>query len=217
MRCYSCGVDYSESSARLKEMTFPDRLRTGVGYRVAASACTECQQLHLVLQEGDVEVDDTGEAHIRNVREPEILFPKVPTLRLESGRPDLAKHLAACEAIVRVSPLAAILLARTLLQYICRAELGIRRENLAQEIDDLAKTPYVNDTLKRALDALRRIANEAAHPAEGGLPVISEDAASLALTVVKVLVERCLEAPEREARLAEALETLLARLKEVSG
>jgi hypothetical protein len=74
-----------------------------------------------------------------------------------------ADYYEAC-AVLTDSPKASAALSRRLLQHIIREKAGIRRKDLATEIQDLIDSGRLPTHLSEAIDAVRNIGNFAAHP-----------------------------------------------------
>lgn len=209
MRCYRCGVHYSAESSNVLHVQ--DRSRPELGYQLGAIYCPDCLQLHITLQEGRFSFA-SNEGYVDTYGEIQVIYPQAPTYRVEGVEGAFGQQLSLCRVIGRWSPLAAVLLARTLLQYFLRATLSIRRASLQEEIEEFVKAVNAPDELRDAMHAARQVANKVAHP-EDRLPHITPEEADFLVELLEVLVERFVVTPKREEELRRRLRTVLGEMR----
>lgn len=214
MRCYRCGVSYPDDVS-CTSMDVPDKATQGLGYRLVASHCPECGQMHVVLEEGSAEWTPDGVRVIPHGTQ-RILYPQVPHTSREEVPEEFSKALNECKGVLGVSPWASVLLARSLLQYLLRTYFSAQGHNLSEEIDSFTRDRQVPAELRDALHIARRIANKVAHP-ERGLPDVKQADGQVLLEVLEVLVELYVSAPKRQQRLLEELQDVVRRSGEDWG
>lgn len=191
-------------------MGVPHPVRSAWGYRVMAAPCPDCRQLHIIVQEGMAAFRDET-LLVQPQDDPVVLFPKLPKVRFDDlVQPELIQRLSECYAIIDISPTAAALLARTLLQQVLRLHFGIRAKTLRDEIDLFLRSSTIDQALQSALHHVRELGNIAAHPEDESVE-IEPDGARLLISVVDALVRAQIEAPARHERMLRDLKAALDR------
>lgn len=77
---------------------------------------------------------------------------------------DFAADYREAAAVLTESPKASAALSRRCLQHLIREQAGIKKPDLAKEIDELLSSKVLPSHLAEAIDAIRNIGNFAAHP-----------------------------------------------------
>jgi len=77
---------------------------------------------------------------------------------------EFAADYREASAVLSDSPKASAALSRRCLQHLIREKAGIKRQDLAKEIDELITSKTLPSHLSEAIDAIRNIGNFAAHP-----------------------------------------------------
>lgn len=146
-----------------------------------------------------------------------MLVPRV------TGRPPAPKEVPAPLArdygeaclVLADSPNASAALSRRLLQTILRQAGGVKKQNLAQEIDEAIANHLVPSNVGEQLDAVREIGNFAAHPEKsqtsGEVVEVEVGEAEWNLDVVELLFDHFYVKP---ARIREKKDALNKKLKD---
>lgn len=210
MQCYNCSKHFDFLKVAEATMDVPHPTRTARGYRVMATTCPNCGQLHIVLQEGVAAFRDSS-WFIQPQDDTVVLFPRLQKIQFDDLVPrDLVQRLSECYAILDISPTAAVLLARTLLQQVIRLYFGIRAKTLREEIDMLLGSSRLDEALQSALHHVRALGNIAAHPEDESIE-IKPNEAHLLISVVDALIRTHIETPAKHNRILQDLEATLAR------
>lgn len=77
---------------------------------------------------------------------------------------EFASDYREASAVLADSPKASAALSRRCLQHLIREKAGIKKPDLAKEIDELIASKALPSHLSEAIDAIRNIGNFAAHP-----------------------------------------------------
>lgn len=85
--------------------------------------------------------------------------PEVPT--------EFADDYREAAAVLPKSPKASAALSRRCLQHVLREKAGVKRADLAKEIEEVLTANALPSHLAQAIDAVRNIGNFAAHPIKG--------------------------------------------------
>jgi hypothetical protein len=167
--CPYCGIAAKIEFKDRNIHQHKDFAYSGMGYEVADGACPECEGYIVVLREGKCTFSrhegDYTYLNMEEVDHQHIIFPENSTRLVALEVPDAYKteYLEACDVFTS-SPKASAALSRRLLQKILREEFGIKRRNLADEIEDFINGGNAPSYLNDAIDAVRNIGNFAAHP-----------------------------------------------------
>ena len=166
MRCPHCGTGTRPRFEITSTWPYdPDNDR-GTGYRLAYGHCTECDKLIVIMQRGNITFDGKHGVHILDeVGDERIIYPLSYSHNIEPEVPEKYKSdfKEAC-AVLPLSPKASAALSRRLLQNILREHFGIKRPDLAKEIEEFINRKDVPTYLAEAVDAVRNVGNFAAHP-----------------------------------------------------
>jgi hypothetical protein len=164
MRCPHCQVEFHGNPTTI-----------GVGHDidgqwgVVRHLCPSCQ--HLVLEVICANQITGGGAgfHFNGIKKQFIGYPRVV------GRPDppaevppeFSSDYREAAAVLTLSPKASAALSRRCLQHLLREKAGVKRNDLAKEIDAVIASNTLPSHLATAIDAIRNIGNFAAHPIKG--------------------------------------------------
>jgi hypothetical protein len=153
--CDHCGVSFI---GRLKRLGMPDGTRDP--YEVLAIRCASCRQHLIYLAEWK------DSAHMLPTQAKSIvrLWPQAAHVPVSEEVPEeFARDFREANRLLSASPKASAAMSRRLLQRILHDKVGIRKKDLAHEIEEFLKTgppSYVAESL----DAIRVVGNFAAHP-----------------------------------------------------
>lgn len=95
-----------------------------------------------------------------------LVYPKTAYMKpLSADVPqEFAQDYNEARLVLMSSPKASAALSRRCLQNILREKAGVRKPNLAQEIEAVVKSNQLPSYLATAIDAIRHLGNFAAHP-----------------------------------------------------
>jgi hypothetical protein len=149
------------------------------------------------------------------------VYPKKPT---QQGRPELPssvpedyrKEYREAGLVLDVSPKSSEALSRRCLQRLLREHLGIKKKDLAQEIDELLNNGGLPAYLAETVDAIRNVGNFAAHPLKytntGEIVEVEPGEAEWTLDVLEMLFDFYFVQPDtaqsRKAALNQKLQQL---------
>lgn len=138
------------------------------GYDVAHGFCPECSHLIVILRKGryyQPNFDEDGSRELMPPFDIEVIYPGTVIRKVDREVPKgYQDEFAEASRTAPVSAKASAALSRRLLQQIFWDELGIRKGNLASEIEEFVARPGVPSSLSSAVDPVRTIGNFAAHP-----------------------------------------------------
>ncbi len=151
MKCPHCRTDFHYQKKNI------ELGRDGEGYwTLEQSLCPACNRfiLQLLLSKAGKELSRVLVRPKTSLRPP---LPKtVPN--------DFASTYIQAAAVLADSPMASAALSRRCLQQLIRDVAGIKKKDLALEIDALISSNTLPTYLSEAVDAVRNIGNFAAHP-----------------------------------------------------
>ncbi|MCD6673755.1 MAG: DUF4145 domain-containing protein [Burkholderiaceae bacterium] len=112
-------------------------------------------------------INATGNArHFTGIKKELIGYPAMSTR--QSPPPEVpvefSEDYREAAAVLPVSPKASAALSRRCLQHVLREKAGVKRADLAKEIEDVLAANILPSHLAQAIDAIRNIGNFAAHP-----------------------------------------------------
>ena len=128
--------------------------------------CPACNHMTIELVCAET-INITGQGrHFTGVKKELIGYPVTSTR--PSPPPEVPTEFADdyCEAaaVLPISPKASAALSRRCLQHVLREKAGVKRADLAKEIDEVLAANGLPSHLGQAIDAIRNIGNFAAHP-----------------------------------------------------
>jgi hypothetical protein len=215
MKCPHCNtafnVEWDDTKAYFEgELTVePDK-----GKGIYHTQCPECNNIIVKLVRGFVD-GAPGEEFVSDIETEETIYPMVTARPVEPEVPEPYKNdfIEACK-VLSISPRASAALSRRLLQQILREQFGIKKKNLAMEIEDFIHLKNVPSHLTEAVDAVRNIGNFAAHPLKdtntGSIIEVEPGEADWLLEVIDELFDFAFVQPKR---LEERKNRLNAKLK----
>lgn len=151
MKCPHCRTDFHYVKTDI------DLGRDGEGYWfLEKSLCPACNRFILQLL-----LTKAGREQSRVLVRPKTsLRPPLP----KEVPHDFSSTYLEAAAVLADSPMASAALSRRCLQHLIRDVAGIKKKDLAQEIDALISSNSLPTYLSEAVDAVRIIGNFAAHP-----------------------------------------------------
>lgn len=157
MKCPHCLVDFHP---------VPEQLTIGsdceAHWQLVKHACPACQRFVIQLFRRDVLQDRNGhhQAFLW------LVWPKTPLrtpLPKEVPQEFATDYLEAC-LVLQDSPKASAALGRRCLQHILREKAGVKKGDLASEIQQVIDSGKLQSHLSDSLDVVGNIGNFAAHP-----------------------------------------------------
>lgn len=160
MKCPHCRTDFHDKVVST-DLGYD---RDGFWY-VEKTACPACNRFVLTLvskaatQLGQhfIPMGETSRALAR----PRAQLRPAPPKEVPE---DFAVDYREAAAVLADSPKASAALSRRCLQHLIREKAGIKKPDLAKEIDELISSKVLPSHLAEAIDAIRNIGNFAAHP-----------------------------------------------------
>ena len=174
--------------------------------------CPTCERLVMVLNEFSV-----GKGKPSRLRRETIVRPRISAREpLSPDVPDTIKkdYLEAC-LVLNDSPKASAALSRRCLQHLLREKAGIKRGNLADEIQQVLDAKILPPQLAEDIDGVRNVGNFAAHPEKstktGEIIDVEPGEAEWLLTTLEGLFDFFYVQPAAHQRRRDAVN---AKLKE---
>ncbi|MBS0337125.1 MAG: DUF4145 domain-containing protein [Proteobacteria bacterium] len=154
--------------------------------------------------------------HFAGVRKQYLGYPRSPTR--PSPPPEVPKEFSEdyieAALVLADSPKASAALSRRCLQHILREKAGVKRSDLAKEIEQVLSGNLLPSHLSEAIDAVRNIGNFAAHPikstSSGEVVPVEPGEAEWNLDVLEGLFDFFFIQPELLKKRRAALNTKLA-------
>lgn len=138
------------------------------GYDIAHGFCPECNQFIVLLRSGRYwshDFNDEGARKLTEILSQQVIFPRTALKKIEAEVPDgYRMEFQEAYSVLQVSPRASAAMSRRLLQTILREKFGIKKRNLADEIDEFLSIPGIPSYLSQEVDAIRNVGNFASHP-----------------------------------------------------
>ncbi len=188
------------------------------GFDVAHGFCPSCTNLIVLVRDGAVQFDRSGERYLDPISSQEIVHPKNATSRpVPQEVPEkYAKDFDEACAVLLASPKASAAISRRLLQTIIREEYKINGRSLAEEIEKFIKLKDIPSYIADAVDAVRNIGNFAAHPLKdtntGEIIEVEPGEAEWLLDVLEAVFDFVFVQPEKLKARKESLNKKLADL-----
>jgi hypothetical protein len=211
MKCPHCLIAFHEN----REDFQLDEDRTS-RWKLFRQTCPECGKFIFSLQEEYSRYRASGRNCYRNKRS-FLCYPKAPSRTpLPEEVPDeYSKDYSEACLTLADSPKASAALSRRCLQHLLREKAGIKKGNLADEIQQVLDTAKPPSYLLESLDAIRNIGNFAAHPikstASGEIIDVEPGEAEWNLDVLESLFDHFFVQP---AIIKKKRDDLDAKLKE---
>lgn len=173
--------------------------------------CPACERfvLHLTSQNAAYRAD--GTRYMTNHRKALLIWPRKPSripLPKEVPAPFADDYNEAC-LVISDSPKASAALGRRCLQHLLREKAGVKKADLADEIQQVIDSGKLPSHLAESLDAIRNIGNFAAHPIKsktsGEVVDVEPGEAEWNLDVLEALFDFYFVQPEMIRRKRAAL------------
>ena len=182
---------------------------------VISKTCPNCLKLILMLVNGDLDRRH-GIDRLTNRTYEALIWPKtssrspIPAQVPEEFAED---YREACLVIID-SPKASAALSRRCLQHILREKGGVKRGNLADEIQQMLNSNNLPLDIAKSIDAIRNIGNFAAHPSKsnntGEVVSVESGEAEWCLEVIEMLYEFYFVRPAVNQEKIDAMNLKLA-------
>jgi len=136
-------------------------------WSVRSCMCPTCSKLVVELQNTNVLKDlsglatPIGEPRLRYLARPRSISRPTPPPEVPE---DFSQDYVEAASVLSESPKASAALSRRCLQHIIHDKAGIKRRDLATEIQELIDSNTLPSFLSESIDAIRNIGNFAAHP-----------------------------------------------------
>lgn len=160
MKCSHCRTEFHDKVQKIDLGYDKDGL-----WFLEKRACPACNRFIFMLVSnvalnlgGHIIPGDEVSRHLSRPRA--LLRPPPPP---EVPR-EFASDYEEAAAVLADSPKASAALSRRCLQHLIREKVGIKKPDLAKEIDELISSNSLPSHLSEAVDAIRNIGNFAAHP-----------------------------------------------------
>ncbi|MBA7648511.1 hypothetical protein ES703_56297 [subsurface metagenome] len=167
MKCPYCNttIHFEEIAA----WAYPKDEAGKDGYAIGHGFCPSCDGLIINKYEGRyVEVNEENAwraAYLTHPEKEEIIYPHFSSRPINSLVPErLRAEFREAETILKFSTKASSALSRRCLQNVLREKAGIKKSNLADEIQKVLDSGKLPSHLAEAIDAVRNIGNFGAHP-----------------------------------------------------
>ncbi len=216
--CPHCGkgIHFESPDSAVYHSLNKEEEPKGSGFAVTHGFCPLCEELIVILEEGEYKKDKYGES-LTSVSSEEILYPKMAIRPVQPEVPEIYKNdFLEAVAVLNLSPKASAAISRRLLQCILREEIKIKKSSLAKEIDDFLKNKTTPSYLAEAIDAIRTIGNFAAHPEKdvstGEIVDVENGEAEWLLEVLDSLFDFVFVQPKRLDERKKSLNLKLSRI-----
>lgn len=136
------------------------------GWVLAVDRCPACGKLIILLGSGTARHNSNNQLYEVNVRNWALARPKgISRTPCPSEIPSefVNDYKEAC-AVLFESPKASAALSRRCLQHVLREKAGVKKGDLANEIEQVLQSGKLPTHLHESIDAIRNIGNFAAHP-----------------------------------------------------
>ena len=162
MRCPSCSVSFSDSHLKkFGDHFLAGNLRhTSIYWIVNYYTCAECLKAIVIL---------TGASQTPGYfSHKEIVYPSEYDVGSKQAPTEVdiafAEDYNEAAAVLKISSKASAALSRRCLQNILREKAGVRKSDLAKEIQEVIDSNRLPSYISDGIDAIRNIGNFAAHP-----------------------------------------------------
>lgn len=188
-----------------------------VGTEICYSECPNCDKLVVFLNSGVLGYDEHFGQSIHEITSETIIYPKKTSFQGSTDIPSL--YLEDYEEAVKVlsaSSKASAALSRRLLQSILRDKFGIKKNTLAQEIQEFIELDGIPSHITDAVDAVRNIGNFAAHPTKnkntGEIVSVENGEAEWLIEVIEALFDFTFIQPKKLERRRKELDLKLEQV-----
>ena len=197
MKCPHCLVDFHDN---------PEGVAIGDDregrWLVIRQTCPACERFVLHLDCQHVGYHASGARFLKDTRTTRLVRPKAPS-RIPLPKevpPEFASDYAEACLVLADSAKASAALSRRCLQHVLREKAGVKKADLADEIQQVIDSGKLPSHLSESLDAIRNIGNFAAHPiksrSSGELVEVEPGEAEWNLDVLEALFDFFFVQPE---------------------
>jgi hypothetical protein len=218
MRCPTCRKDFHPQPDHEQAYwaNSPDAMKEQHVESIAVQTCPACDSILVIFRDGR-HWRSTGEAVMHKVLSERIVFPSSDNRALPAEIPaPYSQDFVEASDALSYSSKASAALSRRLLQRVLHTQLGIRKRDLSQEIDDFIENAHAPTFLTDAMDAIRNVGNFAAHPIKstntGEIVDVEEGEAEWLLETLESLFDFVFVQP---IRLKRRQDELNAKLKDL--
>lgn len=197
------------------------RTKEEFGFKIYYSLCPACDSALVELEEGDLVVkqgyDGEWIKDIGSALNRALIYPVLSKRSVDPSVPDqLASDFKEACMVMNLSPKASAALSRRILQQILQEKFGIKKRNLASEIEEFVSLESIPAYLAEAVDAIRQVGNFAAHAAKnvhsGEIVDVEPGEAEWLLDVIDSLFDFTYIQPQRLSAMKDRLNTKLASI-----
>lgn len=204
MLCPHCGLGIHFEEYDNKPVYPYDREdRNGIGVELAHGFCPQCDEIIVILREGEYVKYDDYDERLLSISKEEIVYPKLPlTKALDNSIPEMYREdYAEARNVLPFSPKASAAITRRMLQHILREHYGIHKGTLDREIEVFIHLGQIPSHITEAVDAVRNVGNFAAHPLKdtntGEIMAVEPGEAEWLLEVIESLLDFSFVQPTR--------------------
>lgn len=172
-------------------------------------SCAKISKLFIISpNEGSQQVAGCDEIwiHPAPLSEDAKVSPEIPEI--------YAKDFREAKLTLPISTKASVLLSRTCLQTLLHKEFGVKKGNLANEIDEVINIGKLPSHITDQIDAIRNVGNYAAHPTEntvtGELLEPTQEEAEWLIEILDVLLDFQFVQPAKLKKRRDALNQKLS-------
>ena len=163
MKCPHCQTEFHDSPRNIDLGYDPDGL-----WYLEVQECAACHRLVLTLLSKEaLSLSLTGGGYYPGKDKTRYLVrPKVANRPAPSKEvpEEFAADYREASLVLADSPKSSAALSRRCLQHILREKAGVKKADLAKEIDEVISSGKLPSHLSEAIDGIRNIGNFAAHP-----------------------------------------------------
>jgi hypothetical protein len=137
----------------------------GGDWAIISRTCPSCKKYIFILQSGKIVASLHGRSFTK-ISSTTFVYPKTasrPPVPTDVPEEFSVDYVEAC-LVIADSPKASAALSRRSLQHILREKAGVKKSNLASEIQEVIDGNQLPSFLAESIDAVRNIGNFAAHP-----------------------------------------------------
>lgn len=213
MKCPHCQTEFHDSPKSFELGHDPDGL-----WYLETQECAACHRLVLTLLNKDALSFGNptggyypGKDKIRYLVRPKVASRPAPPKEVPE---EFAADYREAALVLADSPKSSAALSRRCLQHILREKAGVKKADLAKEIDEVISSGKLPSHLSEAIDGIRNIGNFAAHPikatASGEILAVEPGEAEWTLDVLDGLFDFYFVQPALLAARRAALSAKLA-------
>lgn len=212
MRCPHCGMSFHD------EHSFDDITDDCQGrWQSDSTICPDCKRATIWVRVGTVKTHGYnrffGEEEGRWMAWPRSAVRLVP----QEVSEEYANLYRQASAVLADSPMASAALSRRCLQQVLHVKAGIKKKDLATEVDEFINNSGAPSYLTMTVDAIRHYGNFSAHPIEnaatGAVIEVEDGEAEWLLDILDALFDFYFVQPAVVSAKAQALNAKLQQAK----